>query len=142
MPIQALIIASAATLASGVAIDAPTRAAINGACYAYIDAQLEGNEKRIAAALHPQAIVRAVQTREPHTPLELDIETRQMLLDSTRKGVLRKPRGEWQRSCTILDVSGNAAAVRMDEGGYVEYFHIGNFGGKWLVVDGFWVKES
>ena len=141
MPIQALLIASAASLSSGVAVDAPTRAAINEACYAYIDAQLEGDEARIADVLHPEVAVRAVQTRKPHKPLELDLETRRMLLDSTRQGVLKKPRGEWKRSCRILDVTGNAAAVRMDEGGYVEYFHMGNFDGKWMIVDGFWVKQ-
>lgn len=142
MTIQILLAAMAAPTSSAVPVDAAAAAAINAVCYDYIDAQLEGNVARLDRILHPDLVMRAIQTRAPHGPVELEIETRAMLLDATRRGVLRKPRGEWDRSCRILDVTGNSASVRMDEGGFVVYFHIGNFDGRWMVVDGFWVRSD
>jgi hypothetical protein len=142
MTIQILLAAIAAPVSPAVPVDMSTAAAINAACYDYIDAQLEGNVARLDRILHPDLAMRSIQTRIPHRPQELEIETRDMLLDATRRGVLRKPRSEWDRSCRILDVTGNSASVRMDEGGFVVYFHIGNFDGRWMVVDGFWARSD
>ena len=131
-----------AVTATAAPVDPATASAIEAVCYDYIDAQLEGNVPRLERILHPDLVMRAIQTRTPHATYELEVETRDMLLDATRRGVLRKPRSEWNRTCRILDVTGNSASVRMDEGGFVVYFHIGNFDGRWMVADGFWVRSD
>lgn len=142
MILQALLAVAATATLPAAPVDPATASAIEAVCFDYIDAQLEGNVPRLERILHPDLVMRAIQTRTPHTAFELEVETRDMLLDAARRGVLRKPRSEWNRACRILDVTGNSASVRMDEGGFVVYFHIGNFDGRWMVADGFWVRSD
>lgn len=117
--------------------NAATLAAIDATCHDYIDGQLEGNAARVARSLHPELVNRWVKTKSPHKPLELESESAATLLELTRKGVLKTPVEKWNRTCTILGVVGNAAAVRLDTPWWVAFFHMGNFDGKWLIVDGF-----
>ena len=134
-----------APTAAHVAVPAPapasptaaTLAAIDATCHDYIDGQLEGNAVRVARSLHPELVNRWVRTKMPHKPLELESESIDVLLESTRKGVLKTPVEKWDRTCTVLGVAGDAASIRLDTPWWVAFFHLGNFDGKWLIVDGF-----
>jgi len=60
------------------------------------------------------------------------------LVELTRQGALKTPRERWDRSCTVLDVAGDAAAVRAETPWFVDYFHMGRFGGRWIIVNALW----
>jgi hypothetical protein len=64
--------------------------------------------------------------------------SREELVDLTRRGALKTPREQWDRSCRILDVAGTAAAVRVETPWFVDYFHMGKFGERWVIVNALW----
>jgi hypothetical protein len=124
-------------------IDARTRAALEAVAYDYVDGQLEGNAERVARALHPDLAKRAVVGNGP-TSREV-FPLRRMsadeLIDLTRQGALKTPREQWNRSVRVLDVTGNAAVVRVETPWFVDYFHMGRFGERWLIVNALWFSK-
>ena len=59
----------------------------------------------------------------------------------TREGALKTPKAQWDRSCTVLDVAGNTAAVRAETPWFVDFFHMGKFGDRWVIVNALWYSK-
>ena len=123
---------------SAPASAADARREILATCYDNIDGQLSGDVKRVARSMHPEMIARAVNTAPDHMPLSFEAETRDDVIRSTREGILKKPRQQWNRKCTVLDYGGNAASVRLETPEFVSFDHLGKFDGNWLIVSSFW----
>jgi hypothetical protein len=135
-----------AAAASAAAQPAPAAspadlAAIEATCHDYVDGQLEGDPARVARSLHPDLAKRAAIGDTPYERFGLRRMSKEELVDLTRKGVLKTPEAQWNRSCRILDVAGNAAAVRAETPWFVDYFHVGQFGDKWLIVNALWYSK-
>ena len=132
--------AALAAPAHAEAADPATIARIEAVAFDYVDGQLEGDPKRVARALHPDLAKRAVAGEGP-TSREL-FPLRRMsadeLIQLTVDGALRTPRDKWQRSVKVLDVAGNAAVARVEAPWFVDYFHLGRFGSRWLIVNALW----
>jgi len=130
------------TLAAATATPPPATpadlAAIEATCFDYVDGQLEGDPERVKRALHPDLAKRRVLGDTPDERLGLQRMSREELVALTREGALKTPREQWNRSCKILDVVGNAAAVRVETPWFVDYFHMGKFGDRWIVVNALW----
>jgi len=133
-----LAAASATTAASPLSVDPATLAAIEATCFDYLDGQLEGDPARVARALHPDLAKRRVLGDTPDERLGLRRMGKEELVELTRLGVLKTPREQWNRSCTVLDVAGDAAAVRAEAPWFVDYFHMGKFGERWIIVNALW----
>lgn len=116
-------------------------ASIEAACHDYLDGQLQGDPKRVARSLHPDLAKRAAIGETQDERFALRRMTKEELVELTRQGVLKTPEAEWDRSCKILDVTGNAAAVRAETPWFVDYFHIGRFGERWLIVNALWYSK-
>ncbi|PCC69180.1 Putative lumazine-binding [Nannocystis exedens] len=129
--------------ATSAPIDARTRAAIEAVAYDYVDGQLEGDPARVARALHPDLAKRAVAGAGP-TSREV-FPLRRMsadeLIELTRQGALKTPKEQWNRSVRVLDVTGTAAVVRVETPWFVDYFHMGRFGERWLIVNALWFSK-
>src|SRR5688572_26137636 len=140
-----LAAASAATAASPAvspaAIDPTTRAAIEATCFDYVDGQLEGDPQRVARALHPDLAKRRVLGDTPDERLGLRRMSKEELVELTRQGALKTPKEQWNRSCTVLDVAGNTAAVRAETPWFVDFFHMGKFDGRWVIVNALWYSK-
>lgn len=136
-----LAAASATTAVSPAAIDAPTRAAIEATCFDYVDGQLEGNPERVARSLHPDLAKRRVLGETADERLGLRRMSKEELVELTRQGVLKTPQEQWNRSCTVLDVAGNAAVVRAETPWFVDFFHMGKFGDRWIIVNALWFSK-
>jgi acyl-CoA hydrolase len=140
-----LAAASAATAASPAAspaaIDPTTRAAIEATCFDYVDGQLEGDPKRVARALHPDLAKRRVLGDTPDERLGLRRMSKEELVELTRQGALKTPKEQWNRSCTVLDVAGNTAAVRAETPWFVDFFHMGKFDDRWIIVNALWYSK-
>ncbi|MDO9362513.1 MAG: nuclear transport factor 2 family protein [Sphingopyxis sp.] len=130
-----LTLAAAVTPAPSAPADL---AAIEATCFDYVDGQLEGDPERVKRALHPDLAKRRVTGDTPDERLGLQRMSREELVDLTKRGALKTPRAEWNRSCTILDVAGNAAAVRVETPWFVDYFHMGKYGERWIIVNAMW----
>lgn len=134
---------TAATTPASVsgAIDPTTRAAIEATCFDYVDGQLEGDPARVARSLHPDLAKRAILGDTPDERLGLRRMSKEELVSLTRQGALKTPKAQWNRSCTVLDVTGNAASVRLETPWFVDYFHMGRFGERWIIVNALWYSK-
>ncbi|MDC0717846.1 nuclear transport factor 2 family protein [Nannocystis bainbridge] len=125
-------------------IEAKTRAAIEAVAFDYLDGQLEGDAARVARALHPDLAKRAVVGAGPNAREVFPLRrmSADELIELTRQGALKTPREQWKRSVLVLDVTGNAAVVRVETPWFVDYFHMGRFGERWLIVNALWFNKA
>ncbi|MEL1265289.1 nuclear transport factor 2 family protein [Pseudoxanthomonas putridarboris] len=137
-----LILATAGTAAPAPAnVDPATLAAIEATCFDYVDGQLEADPERVARALHPDLAKRAVIGDTPYERLGLRRMSKEELVELTKRGVLKTPEEQWDRSCRVLDVTGNAASVRLETPWFVDYFHMGKFEDRWIIVNALWYSK-
>jgi len=141
MSALALLLASAAAAATPSVPDAATVAAIEATCFDYVDGQLEGDPARVARSLHPDLAKRMVLGETPDERLGLRRMSREELVSLTRQGALKTPREQWDRSCRVLDVTDTAASVRLETPWFVDYFHMGRFGERWIIVNALWYSK-
>ncbi len=119
--------------------DAATLKAIEATAYDYVDGQLEGDPARVARSLHPDVAKRAVRS-QPDTDelLALRRMSKDELVELTRQGVLKTPKEKWDRTVRVLDVAGNTAVARVETPWFIDYFHLGRFGDRWVIVNAMW----
>ncbi|MBP7336368.1 nuclear transport factor 2 family protein [Niveispirillum sp.] len=119
--------------------DPATLKAIEATAYDYVDGQLEGDAARVARALHPDLAKRAVRpSPDKDEVLALRRMSKDELVELTRQGVLKTPKEQWDRSVRVLDVTGNVAVARVETPWFVDYFHMGRFGDRWVIVNAMW----
>lgn len=124
------------------ALDPATVTAIEATVHDYVDGQLEGDPARVRRALHPDLAKRAVRSKpDPDEPLGLRRMSRDELVELTRQGVLKTPREQWDRSVRVLDITENVAAARVETPWFVDYFHLGRFGERWVIVNALWYAK-
>lgn len=133
--------AASAAMQAAPQPSAPDLAAIEAACYDYLDGQLEGDPVRVARSLHPDLAKRSAIGETVDEKFALRRMTKEELVDLTRQGVLKTPKDQWNRSCKVLDVTDSAAAVRAETPWFVDYFHVGKFGERWLIVNALWYSK-
>lgn len=138
MSLLSLVMAAAAVATPPPPADAATLAAIEATCLDYIDGQLEGDPARVSRALHPDLAKRAVVGDTPYERLGLRRMSKDELVELTRQGVLKTPKEQWNRSCRVLDVTAETAAVRLETPWFVDHFHMGRFDGRWVIVNALW----
>lgn len=137
-----LILAAAATTPPAATVPDPaTLAAIEATCFDYVDGQLEADPQRVARSLHPDLAKRAILGDTPDERLGLRRMSKEELVGLTRQGALKTPKEQWNRSCRVLDVTGNAASVRLETPWFVDYFHMGRFGARWVIVNALWYSK-
>ncbi|WAC63637.1 nuclear transport factor 2 family protein [Pseudoxanthomonas sp. SL93] len=137
-PLSLVFAAAAAASPATPADDAATLAAIEATCFDYVDGQLEGDPQRVARALHPDLAKRAVIGDTPYERLGLRRMSKDELVELTRQGALKTPKAQWNRSCRVLDITADTAAVRLETPWFVDHFHMGRFDGKWIIVNALW----
>lgn len=142
MSLLSLVMAVTAASTPAPAADAATLAAIEATCLDYIDGQLEADPARVARALHPDLAKRAVIGATPDERLGLRRMSKDELVSLTQQGALKTPKDQWNRSCRILDVTAETAAVRLETPWFVDHFHMGRFGDRWIIVNALWHPKS
>lgn len=141
MSALALLFAAAASANTPAVPDAATVAAIEATCFDYVDGQLEADPERVARSLHPDLAKRKVLGETPDERLGLRRMSKEELVGLTRQGALKTPKEQWDRTCRVLDVTGNAASVRLETPWFVDYFHMGRFGERWIIVNALWYSK-
>lgn len=136
-----VLAAGGATAPASSAIEAATVAAIEATCFDYVDGQLEADPDRVARALHPDLAKRAVIGDTPYERLGLRRMSKEELVGLTRQGALKTPKEQWDRTCRVLDVTDTAASVKLETPWFVDYFHMGRFDGKWIIVNALWYSK-
>lgn len=136
------LIIAASVAGQPIGSDADTIAAINATCHDYVDGQLQGDPDRVSRSLHPDLAKRAVIGQQQYESFGLRRMTKEELVDLTKRGALKTPVDEWDRTCKILDITGNTASVKLETPWFVDYFHMGSFDGKWLIVNALWYVKK
>ncbi len=131
----------ALSAATSPAADPATLAAIEATCHDYVYGQLEADPQRVARSLHPDLAERAVLGDTPDERLGLRRMSKEELVLLTKQGALKTPKDQWDRRCTVLDVTGNAASVRLETPWFVDYFHMGRFDQRWVIVNALWYPK-
>lgn len=139
-----MLLAGPAGAQDPAGVDPQTIRAIEAAAYDYVDGQLEGDAARVARSLHPDLAKRsprpAGEGADEVYPLRR--MTKDELVDLTRKGILKTPKEQWSRSVKVLDVTGSAAVARVETPWFVDYFHLGRYGDRWLIINALWEPKS
>jgi len=136
------MVAAAAANTAPQALDPATVKAIEATIYDYVDGQLEGDPARVRRSLHPDLAKRAVRSKpDPDEVLGLRRMSRDELVELTRQGALKTPREQWDRSVRVLDITENVASARLETPWFVDYFHLGRFGERWVIVNALWFPK-
>lgn len=112
---------------------ADDREKIRNAALDYAQGWYTGDAKRMERAVHPE-LAKRIATRRG-----LDSMTAQTLVGETGKGGgSNTPKEKQLADVKILDVFGNAASVRLEMGGWIDYMHLAKFGDDWKIVNVLW----
>jgi hypothetical protein len=132
--------AQAAT--EGMPSAAPTAAdsaAIVRTALDYIEGWYAGDAERMERSLHPELAKRIVHADAGTGRDAVDHMTAAQLVEGTRRGGGRgTPADEQRKEVRILDTFGNAASVRVDASGWVDYMHLGRVDGEWKIINVLW----
>jgi len=116
----------------------PEREAVKRTALNYAEGWYEGNADKMESALHPDLAKRIVRTNDKGQS-GLGQMSAMSLVQGTRSGSGKQtPAAEQQKDVTILDMIGGAATVKLEMRDWVDYMHIGKFGGKWVIINVLW----
>lgn len=104
----------------------------------YAEGWYEGDADKMESALSADLAKRIVRTN-PQGQSMVSQMTALTLVQGTRGGSGKQtPKTEQQKDVTILDVTGNAATVKLEMRDWVDYMHIGKVNGKWVIINVLW----
>ena len=134
--LAALFISLASLSAYGQAAteqDAIKRTALN-----YAEGWYEGDADKMESALSTDLAKRIVRTN-PQGQSMVSQMTALALVQGTRGGFGKQTaKADQQKDVTILDVTGNAATVKLEMHDWIDYMHIGKVNGKWVIINVLW----
>jgi hypothetical protein len=115
-------------------------AAIRAAALDYIEGWYTQDAGRMERALHPQMVKRRIGVQAGSDDFYLDEGSALRLVQATRSapGEVAPPLGNRRRDVTILDVFGNAASVKVDADGWIDYLHLVRWDGSWKILNVLW----
>ncbi|BCL75099.1 hypothetical protein JHS3_08350 [Jeongeupia sp. HS-3] len=136
----ALIMGTASLGANAVPCEPATCAALKAVALDYIDGWYDGNAARMKQALHPQLVKRALGPAGNEDNLnEMGADG---LVFYTGKGIGATTVPALRRAeVTVLDVSGNMAAVKVVATDWVDYLQLGRVGENWKIVNVVWERH-
>jgi hypothetical protein len=112
-------------------------AAIHRTALDYIEGYYTADAARMERALHPAMRKRMVYTHPQTRTDSLDRQSARDLISGTRT---REPTPESERRVRVevLDVYEDAASVRIDAQGWVDYLHVVRWRGDWKIINVLW----
>jgi hypothetical protein len=120
-----------------LAQSAADTSAIRRAALDYIEGYYAADAERMERALHPALRKRMVYTHPKTGADSLNRQDARTLIRGTRN---RSPTPEAKRRAevTVLDVYKDAASVRVDAAGWVDYLHVAQWRGDWKIINVLW----
>ena len=120
-------------VASVAGAETADEAKIRRAALDYAESWYAGDPEQIRRALHPDLAKRIAKNGA------LDHMTAERLIASVGKGYGKNtPPAMQLKNVEILDIFGNAASVRLEMSGWIDYMHLAKFGDDWKIVNVLW----
>lgn len=139
----ALVAVALCTSATAFPQSQADSAAIRATALDYIEGWYAGDPVRMERALHPELVKRILVVDEERGIVFLDQMGKSRLVGGTRAGFGREvPEADRRTDVAILDVFGNAASVRIDAGGWIDYLHLVREGDRWSIVNVLWERRA
>jgi len=134
-----VVLLLAAGARAGRAQTAADTAAIQATSHDYIDGWWTGDAPRMARALHAHLAKRMVVSDSlgQHSRLS-DMTAMELVQNVERGGGKNTPPEQRRNEVRILDVFRNAAVVRVDAGGWIDYLQEARWNGEWKIVNVLW----
>jgi ABC-type sugar transport system substrate-binding protein len=138
------VLAPAALAVPAVYAQSPAdSAAIRATALDYIEGWYSGDAERMERALHPELVKRILVINPDTGRPFIDTMGAGRLVEGTRAAYgTQIPEAERRTDVTILDVFGNAAAVKIDAGGWIDYLQMSRVDGKWMIVNVLWERRQ
>lgn len=115
--------------------------AIRARALDYAEGWYTGDGDRMARALHPELAKRIAVVDKEGKPALQSMNAEQ-LIAGTRKGYGKNtPADKQVKDVKILDIFRNAATVRLEMEGWIDYLHLAKFGDEWKIVNVLWAKK-
>ena len=112
--------------------------AIRQAALDYIEGWYAGDGDRMAKALHPELAKRIMFTDTLGNAWISGMGATQLVRGTRAGGGTRTPAAERGTEVRILDIFQNAASVRIDAGGWIDYLHLVRWRGQWVILNVLW----
>jgi hypothetical protein len=129
-------------LAEPPAATAADSAAIRATALDYVEGWYAGDAERMARALHPELAKRVVRTDPANGRQQLGQMGAMTLVEYTRQGGGKDtPADARRRDVRILDIFGDAASVRTDMSGWIDYMQMAKWHGRWAIVNVLWATR-
>ena len=111
-------------------------AAIRGTALDYIEGWYSNNSTRMERALHPKLAKRMVWADSTGKSHLVDLTALELIQGT--KAHPPVPASERRKEVQILSVFGNAAMVRIDASGWVDYLQQIKWNGSWKIINVVW----
>ena len=130
---RSLVVLLTLILSAAAFAETPDEAKIRRAALDYAESWYAGDAEQMRRALHPQLAKRIARSGQVEA---MDAEK---LIAGVAAGYGKKTPPERQlKNVKILDVFGNAASVRLEMSGWIDYLHLAKFGDEWKIVNVLW----
>lgn len=122
----------------GASASAADSAGIARAARDYIEGWYTADGARMASALHPE-LVKRIMTVDPDGRRFIQTMGASQLVRGTSAGGGRTtPAAQQRTDVRILDIFRNAASVRVDAGGWVDYLQLVRWQERWVILNVLW----
>lgn len=112
-------------------------AAIRATAADYIEGWYEGDTIRMSRAVHPELVKRIVRPNEDGALLQ-QMGAAELLGNTGAGHGTSTPIEDRRGEIRILDAFQNAAVVRVDAHGWVDYLQMARWNGQWKIVNILW----
>ncbi len=114
-------------------------AAIRRTALDYSEGWYTGDAERMERAVHPELAKRIVRRNSQTGQSRLDTMGAMTLVQYTREGGGKNtPAAQQRKDVKILDIFENAASVRGDMSGWIDYMQMAKVNGQWKIVNVLW----
>ena len=118
-------------------------AAITSTALDYIEGWYTADAERMERALHPHLAKRFVEELSDGSLRLTDTSALELVWQTRAGGASSVPASERRTGVRILDIFQDAASVRVDAHGWIDYMHLARFGDEWRIVNVLWeIREA
>jgi hypothetical protein len=111
---------------------------IRQAALDYIEGWYTADGDRMAQALHPELAKRIMYTDTLGNVWIRDMGATELIRGTRAGGGSKAPAADRRTDVRILDIFQNAASVRIDAGGWIDYLHLVRWRGRWVILNVLW----
>ncbi len=115
------------------------RTAIREVILDYVDGWWTGDVTRMENSLHPDLVKRIVFEHEATGRSMMNTMSKNDMVEHTRAGGgSADPEQKGEVEVSIIDISGEIASAIATSARYVDYLHLAQWNGRWVIVNVLW----